>query len=182
MKRIIKLLLWTFVFTSFLLSFFADVRAGDFSYDKQNDYPWWAEPLQITDLKDYAIPIEWETPKVNDKINMNGMEKTCPRWCCWIKLNTNFPIIGNCISTGGGTDARNAFPTMIWALTKIAMALVFIVCFILIIVAWIMRAWAWWDSSQKTKAKNLIKKVAITILLLWFSGVILRLINPNFFA
>ena len=97
--------------------------------------------------------------------------------CNGIKLNTNFPIIWNCISTGGGTDARNAFPTMIWALTKIAMALVFIVCFILVIVAWIMRAW-----NKPKEAKDLIKKVAITVLLLWFSWVILRLINPNFFG
>ena len=103
--------------------------------------------------------------------------------CNWIKLNTNFPIIWNCIKTWAwNTDATRAFPTMIWALTKIAMALVLVVCFILIIVAWIMRAWAWEDSQQRTKAKNLLKKVAVTILLLWFSWVILRLINPNFFG
>jgi hypothetical protein len=45
-----------------------------------------------------------------------------------------------------------------------------------------MWAWAWEDSSKKTKAKKLIIKVWITVLLLWFSWVILRLINPNFFG
>ena len=100
-----------------------------------------------------------------------------------IKLNTCFPIIGNCIDTWGDkTKPTEAFPTMIWALTKIIIALVFVVCFILIIVAWIMWAWAWEDASKKTKAKKLIIKVWITVLLLWFSWVILRLINPNFFG
>ena len=42
-----------------------------------------------------------------------------------IKLNTCFPIIGNCINTWSGkTRPTEAFPTMIWALTKIIIALV----------------------------------------------------------
>lgn len=96
--------------------------------------------------------------------------------CKWIKLNTNFPIIWNCIWTTN-TDATNVFPQMIWALTKIAMALVLVVCFILVIVAWIM-----WAADEPTKGKELLKKVAITVLLLWFSWVILRIINPTFFS
>ena len=105
--------------------------------------------------------------------------KDCPNWCCGIRLNTNFPIIWNCIET---KDATNAFPSMMWALTKIVMSLIFVVCFILIIVAGIMRAWAWEDSGKVKKAKWLLMRVAITILLLWFSGAILKLINPNFFG
>lgn len=107
----------------------------------------------------------------------------CGWECNWIKLNTCFPIIWDCIDTGDEqTNSTQAFPKMMWALTKIVMTLVLIVCFILVIVAWIMRAsdnpwsWKWWW------AKWLLKKVAITILLLWFSWVILRLINPNFFG
>lgn len=103
--------------------------------------------------------------------------------CKWIALNTCFPIVWNCIeSWSWKTDATRAFPVMIWALTKIVMSLILVVCFILIIVAGIMWAsdnpwsWKWWW------AKWLIAKVAITILLLWFSWVILRLINPNFFG
>ena len=98
--------------------------------------------------------------------------------CNWIKLNTNFPIIWNCIETKGATEnPTNAFPYMIWALTKIIMSLILVVCFILVIVAWIMRA-----ADKPKEGKELLKKVAITILLLWFSWVILRLINPNFFS
>ena len=110
--------------------------------------------------------------------------KDCPNWCCGIKLNTNFPIIGNCIETSkdAKTNPTNAFPVLIGDLTKVVMSLIFVVCFILIIVAGIMRAWAWEDSNKVKKAKDLLLKVAIKILLLWFSGAILKLINPNFFG
>ncbi len=104
-------------------------------------------------------------------------DKWCPNWCCWIKLNTNFPIIWNCIWDKESENPTNAFPTMIWAITKIVMSLIFVVCFILIIISGIMRA-----SDNPSWAKNLLKKVAVTILILWLSGVILRLINPNFFS
>lgn len=104
--------------------------------------------------------------------------------CKWIKLNTDFPIIWHCIETSSWTwsNPTNVFPKMMSALTKIAMSLILVACFIIIIIAWIMRAWAWEDNSKTTQAKWLIKKVAITILLLWFSWAILRLINPNFFS
>lgn len=102
----------------------------------------------------------------------------CGGECKWIKLNTCFPIIWDCIKTWEwNTDATMAFPTMIWALTKIAMALVLIVCFIFVIIAWIKRA-----SDDPKWARDILKKVAVTVLLLWFSWVILRLINPNFFG
>ncbi len=97
--------------------------------------------------------------------------------CKWIKLNTNFPIVWNCIGTSSTVNATNAFPAMVWALTKLIMALILVVCFILVIIAWIQRS-----ADKPKEAKELLKKVAITILLLWFSGVILRLVNPNFFS
>ena len=113
----------------------------------------------------------WETPK------------ECPKWCCGIKLNTNFPIIWNCISLSEWqANPTNVFPAMMRALTRIIMSVILVVCFIMIIIAWIMRAWAGEDSSKKTAAKKIIERVAITILLLWFSWAILRLINPNFFG
>lgn len=103
--------------------------------------------------------------------------------CNWIKLNTDFPIIWNCITISEWqANPTNVFPWMMRALTRIIMSIILVVCFIMIIIAWIMRAWAWEDSSQKTKAKDIIKKVAIAVLLLWFSWAILRLINPNFFG
>lgn len=96
--------------------------------------------------------------------------------CPGIKLNTNFPIIWDCIGDNRNENEINAFPYMIWVLTKIIISVILVVCFILVIVAWIMRA-----ADKPDKAKPLLRKVAITILLLWFSGVILKLVNPNFF-
>lgn len=103
--------------------------------------------------------------------------------CSWIKLNTNFPILWNCIEyKSNWENPTNAFPKMVWALTKIIMSLILVGCFIWVIIAWIMRAadnpWtrkSWW-------AKWLLARIAIVVLLLWFSWAILRLINPNFFS
>lgn len=94
--------------------------------------------------------------------------------CDWIKLNTDFPIIWHCISI---KDRLTAFPTMMGAISKIVVSLILIVCFISVIYAWIMRS-----ADKPTEAKKLLTKVAIAMLLLWFSWVILRLINPNFFG
>lgn len=97
--------------------------------------------------------------------------------CKWIKLNTDFPIIGDCIWVDGGVNATNAFPTMIWALIKIITSIIIIVCFIMIIVAGIEIS-----SGNPKDGKAKIVKVAWTIALLWLSWVILRLINPTFFG
>ena len=111
---------------------------------------------------------------------INSVEAaTCGQGCeNGIKLNTCFPIIWDCIDTWSPESSpTNAFPYMMWALTKIVMALVLVVCFIFIIIAWIKRS-----SDDPKWAKDIIKKVAVTVLLLWFSWVILRWINPNFFG
>ena len=122
----------------------------------------------------YVWAADWWTTKTTNN---------CPPkdQCKWISLNTCFPIIWNCIGTSKDSkttvNPTNAFPAMVWALTKLIMALILVVCFILTIVAWIQRS-----ADKPKEAKELIKKVAITILILWFSGAILRLINPNFFS
>jgi hypothetical protein len=103
-------------------------------------------------------------------------KKSCEE-CHGIKLNTNFPIIWNCIEiNGAATNPTNAFPYMIWALTKIVMSLILVVCLIFVIWAGILRS-----ADKPDQAKKMLKRVAITILLLWSSGVILKLVNPNFF-
>ena len=127
---------------------------------------WKAEPMTKEGLA-------WQTTTKKDK---------CSAECNWIKLNTCFPIIWNCIWDDANESPTNAFPTMVWALSKIIVSVILVVCFIIIIVAWIMWASAGEDASQRTSAKNRIIKVWVTIILLWFSWVILRLINPNFFG
>lgn len=106
-------------------------------------------------------------------------KEECKDWCCGIKLNTNFPIIWNCIETkkDASTNPTNAFPMMMWVITQIVVSLILVVCFILIIVAWVKRASddpKWW--------KELLQKVAITVILLWLTWVILKAINPVFFS
>ena len=101
--------------------------------------------------------------------------------CHWIKLNTNVPFIWNCISTNpedkNAVKPQEAFPTFTQALIKIIMSVILVVCFILIIVGWIMIA----SNNKIWKWKDLIIKVARVIALLWLSWVILKLINPTFF-
>ena len=120
---------------------------------------------QITqeDLDQWVVVV-WDASKSENK-------------CKWIKLNTNFPIIWDCIWDDAGEDSTNVFPTMVWALTKLVVALILVVCFILVIYAGIL-----WAMDKPKESKDRLKRVAITVLLLWFSWAILRLINPNFFS
>lgn len=102
--------------------------------------------------------------------------------CCGVKLNTNVPFIGNCIesssqSPGSAINETTAFPILVSALVKILVSVILVVCFILIVVAGIMYA-----TNNPKWGKDLIIKVAIGLAILGASGVILRLINPNFFG
>ena len=109
---------------------------------------------------------------------LNSVEAaTCGQGCeNWIKLNTCFPVIWDCIEVSQWASLY-AFPNMVSALTKFIMALILVVCFILVIYAGIL-----WASDNPKDAKKWLQRVAVTILLLWFSWAILRLINPNFFS
>ena len=119
--------------------------------------------------------ISWTTfAQQQDKTNEQPSSSS---ECKWIKLNTDFPIIWNCIWDKAGEDSTNAFPTMLWAITKIIMSVILVVCLIMIIVAGIL-----WAADNPKAARPILKKVAITILLLWLSWVILKLVNPNFFV
>lgn len=119
--------------------------------------------------------------------NVNNECKHCsdPNVCCGISLNTSIPFIGNCIednfaNRGPGETSvtwATAFPVLMWSLTKILVTFILIISFVLIIVGGIMIATGnrkWW--------MDMIRKVVIGIALLGASGVILRLINPNFFG
>jgi hypothetical protein len=134
------------------------------------------------------------------KLNASGLGCTCEGWykkidhacvpcntkgvCCGIELNTNVPFIGRCIegSTGDVGDdeqavtSEDAFPVLMGSLTQILVTIILIVSFVLIIVGGIMIS-----TGNLSGGKSLIIKVVIGIALLGASGVILRLINPNFF-
>lgn len=101
-----------------------------------------------------------------------------------IKLNTKVPFVGDCIKFGDGAGEVNsitAFPILMWGLTKIMMTAILIFSFLMVIV-WgtMMVSWAvWW--SNYDKGKKMVMNVLIALILLGTSGLILKLINPNFF-
>jgi hypothetical protein len=119
--------------------------------------------------------------------NVDGVCKPCSdEWvCCGIELNTSVPFIGKCIeskSTDQGTDETNvtwetAFPVLMWSLTKILVTAILILSFVLIVIGGIMIA-----TGDASGGKKMIIKVVVGIAILGASGVILRLINPNFFG
>lgn len=108
-----------------------------------------------------------------------------PWVCCGVELNTSVPFIGKCIedssSDVGGDETwvtwDQAFPVLMSSMMKILVTVILIVSFVLIIVGGIMIA-----VGNPSGGKKMIIKVAIGIALLGASGVILRLINPNFFG
>ena len=118
--------------------------------------------------------VEW-FKQVGDKCLDCNLESVC----CGVELNTKVPFIGKCIEdeSYGGVSSEKAFPTLMWALTQILVTIILIVSFVLIIVGGIMIA-----TGNPSWGKKMIMKVVIGIALLWASGVILRLINPNFFG
>jgi hypothetical protein len=74
-----------------------------------------------------------------------------------------------------------AFPVLMWWLSKIVVSLILITSFMTLIYAWVLMTTWWYDQSNYSKGIELIEKVIRWIALLWASGVILHLINPNFF-
>ena len=142
-----------------------------------------AEFKEANAINTKCICMEW--------YKMNDQEKciSCntPWVCCGIELNTNVPFIGKCIESDAGTwyvgsgetwvTADEAFPVLMSSLTKILVTIILIVSFVLIIIWGIMIA-----TGNPSWGKKMIIKVVVGIALLWASGVILRLINPNFFG
>ncbi len=104
----------------------------------------------------------------------------------YIYLNTNIPFVGQCIKKTADPDpndstAWNSFGLLLGGMMKIAMTVVLIIAFLAVLVAWVMMAAGWMDSGLVAKGKKLIISVVIGILLLGASGIILNLVNPNFF-
>lgn len=122
-------------------------------------------------------------------------------WFCdcvangWIKLNTNIPFIGRCIrlswSWGDGKDGTvwatsvsqvEAFPRLMRALMNILMTVILVASLIMIIAGGVMIASSGAASWWYEQGKSMIRKVIIGLILLGASGLILALINPNFFG
>ena len=133
---------------------------------------------------------EAKTGPEKSQRNENKCEKCSDPWvCCGVKLNTDVPFIGKCIRTGtddSNTDGTTvtettAFPRLMWWLTKIMTTIILLVCFGGILVWGVMVSASGGDDKTAGEWKKLIGKVIIAIALLGTSGIILHLINPNFF-
>lgn len=128
-------------------------------------------------------------------------EKTCKcecdptKKCCGILLNTVVPFIGDCIemttqnSISDPSDPNksrvnqlNAFPFLMMWLSKILVTIILIFSFLIIIAAWLMMTTGVYKEQNYKTWVDRITKVIVWLILLWASGLILRLINPSFFG
>jgi len=132
----------------------------------------WDNSCSTQECRDNSAKLNWQNSKSKDE-------------CKPVKLNTNVPFIGNQIETCEKWDPNkttiwNAFPRLMWWMSKLLITLILIVWFLMIVVWWVMitASWAYKDGK---KWKELIMKVIIWIILLWMSWIILNVINPNFF-
>ncbi len=112
-----------------------------------------------------------------------------------IYLNTDIPFIWQCILKRPARDGHpddtvsaenlpnldTAFPRFVSGLSRLIQSLILVLWFVAIVIAWFMIS-AWGLSADaKNKWVSILKWVIIALVLLWSSGIILRLINPNFF-
>ena len=147
-------------------------------------------PKPVTDTNT-SNPPTTSTSCATNETKVDGKCVSCdtPGVCCGVKLNTNVPFIGNCIRTGtdgsttDGTTVTEttAFPRLMWWLTKIMTTIILLVCFGGILVWGVMVSASWGSDKTASEWKKLIGKVIVAIALLGTSGIILHLINPNFF-
>lgn len=140
------------------------------------------------DCSNLACP-EWQT----------GDEAKCDcvcdsaQTCCWVRLNTVVPFIWDCIELWDSTyldgdtskstvTQLTAFPFLMMWLTKIAVTVVLIFSIIVVIASWLLMATWGISASWYNQWKKLLMNVIISLILLWCSWLILKLINPTFFG
>lgn len=130
---------------------------------------------------------DWNDSKCKCECNPN-------KWCCGVQLNVPLPFIGDCIemttnnSTAGSrtgsisVNQLNAFPVLVKWITKILVTLIMIFSIIVVIVAWLMMTTSVASEQNYKTWLEYLKKVLISLILLWTSWLILKLINPSFFG
>lgn len=173
-----KLLILMLLFCTLFVSISYAELAGD-----PTDPAWWAQELTPSPTK----------PPVNEFENENWQTNwgaACdPKKD--IMLNISIPFIWRCIKkdananqvtdTDWNSTVGNVFPKLMWGMIRLVMTIIYIVWFLGILIGWFMIAASGADPSLKEKWKSLIIMVIWWLILLWASGVILNLINPDFF-
>jgi hypothetical protein len=150
----------------------------------------------------WLLPIDnpWLTDQIAgseatlDAINQDARERSWPG-VCWtyalddkeyIILNTNVPFVGRCIKKefnewGEETNVSNVFPKLMANMIRIVMVILVVWWFLWILVWGFMIAANWAFGTKQTGVK-LILGIIAGLILLWASGILLNLINPNFFG
>lgn len=145
-----------------------------------------------------SITIVWSMVSAGGALSNESPSEPTPasvKYCEWgIKLNTNFPFIGNCIKLTNNADGEvqtqesingttltipegTIFQALLTAMSKIVMSLVLVWSLVTLIYAWFTAIQ--WDRNT---ARWYIKIVIWVIALLGTASVILKAINPNFFG
>lgn len=159
-----------------LLVIVAIIFQGNISI-ANNDYP----NIELGPTKELDVK-----PTVDPKNVIPSWTKS-EKYCAnGIKLNTDVPFIGDCIhfwkTSGNQIGQLDAFPYLMGGLMKIVMTAILVISFVLIVVAGVMVSASGMDPKMYSKGMGMIRKVATGIALLGASGVILKIINPNFFV
>ncbi len=198
MKNMKNLIFWWVVIILSFGSSFAQLYPPTTNWDEgssNSSSPWdvstpsWPENRNTQDAtkqEEITIPYRpWEWP-INwwelQEVVVQG--KDLSKTCKWIKLNTDVPFVWRCIgtTTSDKTTQLNAFPKLMWAMMRLIMTVIMVLSILMIVVAGVMMTTGGVEKGNYTKGLEIIKKVAVGIALLWASGVILKLINPNFFV
>ncbi len=106
-------------------------------------------------------------------------------------MSTNVPFIGQCIvyrktnepqpEAWLVVDETNAFPVLMWWLSKIMLSIILLSSFLWLLVAGVMISASWSSEDWAKNGRKIIWNIISALAILGVSGVILRLINPNFF-
>ncbi len=140
---------------------------------------WWIRKNWAC-VNDYAADQKAaaKTKKEECKKSCKWDTKFCDCKCnWWIVLNTDFPFIGRCISKWWNTaDGNSSISAIAQAFTNIFMTLIITWGFAMVIRWWVQIA-----MGQNKDGMKKIQNVVIAFAALGSLGIILRLINPNFF-
>lgn len=133
-------------------------------------------------INDPVAPLP--TIPIPEQVESSGPAKPCPDGD--IVLNTEVPFVGRCIkksltTTTDTTTIANVFPKLTGKLIRLVMTIIIIIGFFGILIGGFMITA---DGAIGTKAqgKQLIITVISGFIILSVTGIILNLINPNFFG
>ncbi len=189
------------------ISFIVFLIFGSIAWWQTNCPAWQVYDTTINACVIPEVTVTWVNCKWGKIVNWickcpEGTTRVAEKWClacsdpwvcCGIQLNTSIPFIWDCIEFGKkeSTESQSteemvitqeeAFPTLMGYLIKILFTIILLWSFIAILTGGVMISAAWADEQRAAKGKKLIINVIVALAILGTSGVILRLINPNFF-